>query len=115
MSQRIQLNGIGKTVLASTIEEILREEGVDETAHRFRTDTLSQLVIKGFELLAELDVQSRLITIAAADGLFEHQARSRERIAHFVRKSSGHLALGGFLLELEHLRLGFSQLAIGLL
>ena len=32
MSQNIQLNGVGKTVDASTIAEILREEGVDDSA-----------------------------------------------------------------------------------
>jgi len=32
MSQQIQLNGIGKTVEAATIADILREEGVDESA-----------------------------------------------------------------------------------
>lgn len=32
MSQEIQVNGIGKTVQASTIAEILQEEGVDESA-----------------------------------------------------------------------------------
>ncbi len=32
MSQEIQVNGIGKTIHASTIAEILQEEGVDESA-----------------------------------------------------------------------------------
>ena len=32
MSQQIQVNGIGKTVDATTIAEILREEGVDDNA-----------------------------------------------------------------------------------
>ena len=32
MSQQISINGIGKTVEASTIAEILREEGVDDNA-----------------------------------------------------------------------------------
>jgi len=32
MSQQVQVNGIGKTVNASTITEILHEEGVDESA-----------------------------------------------------------------------------------
>ena len=32
MSQQIQINGIGKKVDASTISEILHEEGVDENA-----------------------------------------------------------------------------------
>jgi sulfur carrier protein len=32
MSQQIQVNGIGKTVEASTIADILREEGVDDGA-----------------------------------------------------------------------------------
>ncbi|NKB58810.1 MAG: sulfur carrier protein ThiS [Alphaproteobacteria bacterium] len=31
MSQQIQVNGIGKTVHASTIAEILTEEGVDDS------------------------------------------------------------------------------------
>jgi sulfur carrier protein len=32
MSQQLQVNGIGKTVKAATITEILHEEGVDESA-----------------------------------------------------------------------------------
>ncbi len=32
MCQQIQLNGIGKTVEAATVADILREEGVDESA-----------------------------------------------------------------------------------
>jgi sulfur carrier protein len=32
MSQQLQVNGIGKTVNASTIVEILHEEGVDDNA-----------------------------------------------------------------------------------
>jgi len=32
MSQQIQVNGIGKTVDATTIADILREEGVDDNA-----------------------------------------------------------------------------------
>lgn len=32
MSQEIQVNGIGKTVDATTIADILREEGVDDNA-----------------------------------------------------------------------------------
>ena len=32
MSQEIQVNGIGKAVSASTIAEILKEEGVDDNA-----------------------------------------------------------------------------------
>ncbi len=32
MSQQIQINGIGRTVDASTIAEILQEEGVDDSA-----------------------------------------------------------------------------------
>ncbi len=32
MSQQLQVNGIGKSVNASTIAEILQEEGVDDNA-----------------------------------------------------------------------------------
>ena len=32
MSQQIQVNGVGKTVNATTIVDILREEGVDDSA-----------------------------------------------------------------------------------